>query len=467
MGEFQGVFKRDKHGDLIMTPAGAPSKSQKRLREILSNVADEHDITPPKTTKGELSLGKNFWQQHADTSPFIELWQLMEAKSKLLQFFRNVQEKRIHPRYSILVRTGRTSCHGPNIQQMPRDGTFREMFVPRPGHVFLIIDYAALELRTLAAVCECRYGYSMLGDTIRAGQDPHCYTAALIDDLAYDEFMALKTTDPARFKLHRQASKAVNFGVPGGLGAVSLSQYAKFSYGVELTENDAEQFRELFLTEIYPEIGEYMASDALYVLAENLKCKVRDVRMKFRTDAGIGGMKRIVQGWTHKRDGEPYSSAYMDHVWNDLREINNNERLELDLLEERAGYELERRLCFGIVVAPAGFIRGRTTYCQRRNTPFQSCAATGAKIALWKLFRKGYRLVAFVHDEFVIELPRDADHTAEAERIDDICCRSMEAVTGKVPIACEYSLSRRWYKQAEAVFENDGQLVVWEPNHAE
>ena len=36
---------------------------------------------------------------------------------------------------------------------------------------------------------------------------------------------------------------------------------------------------------------------------------------------------------------------------------------------------------------------------------------------------------------------------AEAQRIDEICCRSMEQITGTVPIACEYALSRRWYKQ--------------------
>jgi len=94
--------------------------------------------------------------------------------------------------------------------------------------------------------------------------------------------------------------------------------------------------------------------------------------------------------------------------------------------------------------------------------PLQGLAADGAKLAIWNLIKAGYRVVAFIHDEVLIELPTDANHTAEAERIEQIMCQSMETVTGSVPVACEYSLSDRWYKQAEAVFQ-DGQLIPWEP----
>ena len=37
----------------------------------------------------------------------------------------------------------------------------------------------------------------------------------------------------------------------------------------------------------------------------------------------------------------------------------------------------------------------------------------------------------------------------------------MEQVTGTVPVACEYSLSYRWSKDAEAVWDEDGKLVPW------
>ena len=40
----------------------------------------------------------------------------------------------------------------------------------------------------------------------------------------------------------------------------------------------------------------------------------------------------------------------------------------------------------------------------------------------------------------------------------------MQQLTGTIPVACEYSLSDRWYKQAEAVFSDQGKLQLWS-NH--
>lgn len=67
---------------------------------------------------------------------------------------------RIHPSYSVMVRTGRTSCSSPNIQQIPRNDEFRQAFVAPPGHFLLTADYSFIELRTLAATALHRYGRS-------------------------------------------------------------------------------------------------------------------------------------------------------------------------------------------------------------------------------------------------------------------------------------------------------------------
>ena len=211
--------------------------------------------------------------------------------------------------------------------------------------------------------------------------------------------------------------------------------------------------------DIYPEIGQYMDSDLAEILAQNLRVPVRNVK-KAWPDAGLlSGAKNIVQGRTKKRDGTPYSVRFVDGVWTNLRRLNKNPSLVDYLEHELASPELEKKLFFGTVTTVTGRPRGQATFTQRKNTPFQATAADGAKIALWKLFRAGYKIVAFVHDEFVIELPTDADHTKEAKRIDEICCRSMEQVTGTVPIECEYALSYRWSKDAEAVWDEDGRLV--------
>jgi DNA polymerase I-like protein with 3'-5' exonuclease and polymerase domains len=101
-------------------------------------------------------------------------------------------------------------------------------------------------------------------------------------------------------------------------------------------------------------------------------------------------------------------------------------------------------------------------FTQARNTPFQGLAADGAKLGLWALVKAGYRVVAFIHDEFVIELPEGADHTREAKAIENILNHSMERVTGDIPVACEYALARRWSKAAKAEFDRAGRLIPCE-----
>ena len=76
--------------------------------------------------------------------------------------------------------------------------------------------------------------------------------------------------------------------------------------------------------------------------------------------------------------------------------------------------------------------------------------------------RAGYRVIAFVHDEFVIELDKLDDCTARAVDIDRICCEAMQQLVGDIPVTAEYALAERWYKQAEPVFD-EGRLQVWRP----
>lgn len=129
--------------------------------------------------------------EHAGEHPLFKLWAEREKVGKLCEFFGNLKLGVIHPRYNVLTRTGRTSCQGPNVQQIPRKGGFRELFVAKPGYFLLAGDYSYIELRTLAAVCEARFGFSRLADTVREGTDPHCFTAAMLLGMTLPQFMDL------------------------------------------------------------------------------------------------------------------------------------------------------------------------------------------------------------------------------------------------------------------------------------
>jgi DNA polymerase I-like protein with 3'-5' exonuclease and polymerase domains len=64
---------------------------------------------------------------------------------------------RIHAHYRVAsTASGRASCAGPNLQQIPHDRRFRALFIPEPGAVFVIADYSSMELRAAAHISNDR-----------------------------------------------------------------------------------------------------------------------------------------------------------------------------------------------------------------------------------------------------------------------------------------------------------------------
>jgi DNA polymerase I-like protein with 3'-5' exonuclease and polymerase domains len=323
----------------------------------------------------------------------------------------------------------------------------------------MMIDYSALELRTLAAVCRQRYGFSKLADVIKAGIDPHSYTAAMFAGVELEQFNTL----PNRKQLRQQA-KAVNFGLPGGLGAAALASYAKHSYGVSMTLDQATQFRTMLTENIYPEIGLYLSDDPAVALAATLQADVVQVRATWNQARQFGMLRKVTEGNNNKADGTAYSDAVVSKVWNQLAALNRNPQLVQAISDrDTTPNSPLRKLLHSPVATSTGRIRGAVTFTAARNTPFSGLAADGAKLAMWQLMLAGHRVVAFVHDEFVIELPKNADHTSQARQIEHICCDAMQQLVGDIPIACEYSLADRWYKQATAVRDGAGNLIAWTP----
>jgi DNA polymerase-1 len=140
---------------------------------------------------------------------------------------------RIHPSFGITnVRTGRTSCSDPNLQQVPRNPELRNLFTAKEGRSLIEADYSQLELRIAADYAN---ELTML-KIYREGGDIHTTTAAAVSGVLED-----KVTKDMRTK-----AKAVNFGFIYGMMAPGFVNYAFDNYNVVLSRQEAERFRQLF-----------------------------------------------------------------------------------------------------------------------------------------------------------------------------------------------------------------------------
>ena len=434
-----------------------PSVSTKYLRQELKNICARNGVLPPLSdgkTEGLISISGSAWEPYRHLDPLIDKYLNLSGTSRLLSFFKtfeNMLVPRIHPSYQTLVRTGRTSSFGPNIQQMPGDKRFRSLFVPRKGKKYAVIDYAYIELRTLAVICEKRFGKSVLADTIRQGIDPHVYTAAMIRGQSVEDFKALKETDPETFKASRQSAKALNFGIPGGLGAQSLADYAQASYGVNLTKEQAGNFRKRLIYVIYPEIGKYLADNILDDLCKNLKISREMVEGPLHKIGPVASSAAIILSNTVKiknKSEYKYSEQLWNTAWSVMRELLALSNHDFSHLKENADLQIGNmdfhyQLFATTATSLTGRVRGYCTYTQARNTPFQGLAADGAKRALWKLIKEKFYPVAFVHDEVVLEV----DSPEEANKAKQIMEQEMfEAVDRAIPIDCSLSICDYWEK---------------------
>jgi hypothetical protein len=488
--DYPGYFKTDRQGNLKKTNGGGWQRSNKALDEYLLRAAEEiaaggTGIEVPRSNRGAISHSTKKWNAHSGSHPFVGLWCGYEAKAKLAQFFASLRQPVIHPQYGVLKRTGRTGCSNPNVQQIPKRDEFRELFIASPGYLLLTIDYKYIELVLLAAVCEARFGHSRLAEVIRQGVDPHCFTAAMILGIPLEEFLSWegdeseaevggKRQSRARhYKDARQLAKPINFGIPGGLSPRTLVGYAKEKYGVDMTLEQAEAFHHQLTRVIYPEIGLYLDDWGMARLAARLRINESICWDAFswdgeRSAATPKAIRKIVAGSAFKADGTPYNPQYVRRVWEKLVDLCRDPELRERLEPCRGSRELARDLFGDSVATLTGRVRAGVSYTEERNTGFQGTASDGAKRALGRLVLADYRVIGFIHDEILVELPDQGGYVEleYVERVISILREAMEEMSRGIPVSCEFALSTRWSKRAKLIIRH-GRVYPWSPESVE
>ena len=317
----------------------------------------------------------------------------------------------LNPSYNPISETVRTSCSGGmkiegvpvgmNVQNLPRKGKVRECIIPREGSLFAFCDYDTLEMRTLAQVCLDLFGYSEIAESIKAGRDLHIDLAADMLGMSYEAALARFIAGDADIANARQFCKIGNYGFAGGMSAKTFVEYAKTMGNIVVTPDQAMALYKGFRSK-WREMNDYFAHCSFLCL---------------------GGTA--------------------EHV----------------------------------VFERTGQVRGDVTYTATCNGFFQHLAARGAKDSCYDVAKECYidagsplygcRPWLFAHDEIGMEIPYEAfgpkrSHEA-AGRLREVMIGTMKRWCPGVEIGATVTMTRRWYKGADPVFDKNKLLVPSKP----
>ena len=207
--------------------AGFNLNSPKQLIERFSQVLG----TTPVDANGKPSASRQALRSYAADHEVIQIYLAWKKAEKRRQMCESLLEHMgsdgfVRASYMQLgADTGRMSCREPNLQQVPRDESFRKCVTAPEGWSLVDADFSGMELRLAAAVT----GDEAMTEAFQAGEDLHTVTAEAIG-------------------CDRQVAKSANFGLLYGSGATGLRNYAG-AMGITMSQEEAASIRNAWLNQ--------------------------------------------------------------------------------------------------------------------------------------------------------------------------------------------------------------------------
>lgn len=235
------------------------------------------------TNKGQLSVKADvlhdLWLKSDGTAKKVlrMLTMYKEVKTESIKFIRQAKEclkqgEIIHPEPKMSsTDTGRMTYEtkiDDVIFSLPlhqiKKGRTRKIFPAPKGYKLLELDFAGQELRLIADIADEKTMIEFFNED----KDLHAYTAANIYAYSYNDFLKLKETEPAKYKVMRHLGKVTNFSLQYKAGANRLFGCWHVEKGLEdKTLKDAEHARQVYLR-IYSGIPQYW-SEIVCLAKEN------------------------------------------------------------------------------------------------------------------------------------------------------------------------------------------------------
>jgi len=225
----------------------SPPLKRKELQVWLERIATRAQLNRwPRCLDGSLSIASDAIRYLiVDVpSPQVEAVLSLLASKKLIDTFGRSFTKFISPltgRIHCSINTGRDksgrfSAESPNLQQLPakRAPAFRKCIEAAPGKLLVIADLSQIELRIAA----WKFQDEAMTRAFEEGKDIHTETAARMAGVT-----AAEVTGDQRDK-----AKAVNFGSIYGMSARGLAAYSFSSFGIVITEAEAQQMLDAFFS---------------------------------------------------------------------------------------------------------------------------------------------------------------------------------------------------------------------------
>ena len=190
-------------------------------------------------------------EEFAEFPIIKQLLEIREVNKQIDSYGTNVVEL-IHPvtgkihteYYTVGTRTGRFSSSKPNMQNVPREGGYRECFLPDEDYVFVGIDYSQQEYRLAGAVSRD----PRIIDAYKHGSDMHTATAQIL----YEKDKVTKE--------ERTRGKSVNFAILYGSTEYGLK------YNLEVSIHEASRIIKEFW-EGYKNLSAFMEKAGELILA--------------------------------------------------------------------------------------------------------------------------------------------------------------------------------------------------------
>lgn len=267
---------------------------------------------PCYTDTGQPGTGIEALTKLKGKHEIVDLILKRREADKALTFLKDWLEKQhngiIYPTFNLHTTvTGRTSCNNPNFQQVPRNKKLKNLFQSiDPEWEMVCLDYSQAELRTAAVVA----GVQAIKNSYNNGEDLHRNMAALVAGCKPEEVT----------KQQRTQAKAINFGYLYGMQPKSFVSYAKLSYGVDVTLDEATHIRNKFF-ESYKELPYYYESTQQELLHKGYVTSIMGRRYKVKSEDIVNPYER--SNYLRKILNFPVQSAASDIMLCALIEIHD------------------------------------------------------------------------------------------------------------------------------------------------